>query len=380
MTRVCTSLGTWQLIMLVAALHQASRDYDYKVKEKEHILVLYGQGLSKSLKYLMIEVANLLWDWDQIVWADDLLYQFGDNRQSSLKIISTALKERLDLDSANEIWVCKLAEPPEKHLVEIFNRAEIVFYEDGLHSYVPRAPFHWNILKPISYPRITLRAIHHWLFDDKKPENRTQNVWISKHHLRRLRRAYLYIGQNVPIPPPLNRIPHIHFIKNDILRNTIIQCYDTLIYNHINAEQSMNKKKVLFLGQCFSKWNIIERNIELNLYSEAIEYLISKGYYVIYKEHPRIDRPFFKDLTKIHTKQFKKLNIPTGLPVELVIHDFNDIQVVGATTSALLYWPHLFGIKSFTCAQIFQPYIKDPDFKYMVKIITEKVLPLTQIL
>jgi hypothetical protein len=371
MVRVCSALGTWQLIILVAALRQATHDPG----ETKNILVLYGPGLSNEMKSLMIAMAKSLWDWEKIVWADDLLDKPIGGQKNFISL-SKALAERIKIDQAHEIWLCKLAEPPEKLLAEVYSNADITLYEDGLHTYVPQPPFQWLLFTPKTYPRLAGIAIQRWLFDDRRPDKRTQKVWFSRHHLHRLHNAYLYIARDIRVPYPLNRTAHIHLIEDNFLQSAIDQSVEILDDAHLALDKMPDKRNILFLGQCFSRWNIIEREKELALYNRVIENLISKGFFVIWKEHPRNNEPFYPDLaSNLPSDRISEIQMPTGLPIELAIRKLPDLCLVGSTTSPLIYFPHLFGIKAYTCAHIFQPYLNDVDFRYMAKLIAKRVPP-----
>lgn len=350
--RLIFTLGTWQLTLLGAALHQEATGQQ---TASEDYLVLYGDWLPNQLKRSMMQLAQLLWNWQKIIWADDLLFQLYA-RNCNLPVIQEVLRQRIEVSEFDEIWVCKLFDPPEKFVCDVYPQANIVLYEDGFGSY---------------FPKERSGAASKLLFSHLRPGV------VCDRHLRRLVRTYLLLTRYLPIPEYLQDSPIVR-MEREYLLYVIRQIESGLDLSKSISLEEYPDNRVLVLGQALAKFSLMAWGEEWSLYRQVIFQLLESGFTVIWKEHPRVDRFFFPELSQeLPSEQFIELSIPHSLPVELVAEQLNLIGCVSITSSSLFYLYELFRIKPHTLAnrlrKLYQQINKEASWPSLN--LVERIIP-----
>ncbi|GAX34313.1 polysialyltransferase family glycosyltransferase [Nodularia sp. NIES-3585] len=368
MNRLIVANGTWQLIVVTSALSQVS---NHTSSVFDDYLLLYAPGLSNGMKKVMLDIASLAWTWRKIIWVDDLLYSnISDYSNFEILEILQAIRERIGINIIPEIWIGKLTDPAEKLILESFPNAEISIYEDGLHTYVPQEDWRLNKLQLIFKPGIAKYKIQKRI-QNANISHRLKNYGLCRQHLDRLTRSYLLLKNILPVPQYLDC--KIIKIKNEFVFLTIKNIRAGIKLDLSEQISSKSENYVLVTGQCFARWGLMSWEQELNMYYKIFSTLQKNNLTPLWKEHPRIDQPFFKELAN----QFQELrpvefNLPIYWPIEMFIEEINLIACVSATSTSLFYVRDIFGLQSYTVAHELS-HLFSGDFAYITELVAKHI-------
>lgn len=372
MKRLVMALGTWQLVVVAAALRQTRVEQGI---ESEDYLVLYGYKLSDRLKDWMTHLAEHLWAWEKLMWVEsppNLATATIDSDQLASVYQHT---NGLDVD---EIWVCKVCEWFEKQMIDAYPRSKIVVYEDGTLNYIPKAyTCSFNLLtliRPQRLIRQTLRGFAH------HPQHCLREQGICAKQISRLEKSFLCLSPMLPVPKYLSRSP-VFPIKTTYLLESIEAAARLWSNKQPLLPEALNQQDVmLVLGSCYNKWLLMSWEHELEVYYRAIHLLLERGYAVVWKEHPRIDQPFFPELDKrTRSERFKELKAPLELPVELFVSELPLVGCVAPISTSLFYLRQVFDIPTYTFAHWlkFDKYSIEIEF---VRRLVRKYIPSIEVL
>lgn len=370
MVRVCAALGTWQLVMLGAALRQAAppeapagcgRDY----------LLLYGCGLSDEMRHMMFALAPRVWRWQEVIWADALLDPAGGPPRSGRR--GASIRQALPLEHVDQVWACKLWENPEKRLFEAFAEAEIVLYEDGLHFYVPQQVRPSRPPSALSDPIGRLRRLRaRWRRGATAP---AEELFIAAEHLARVQRLYLSIAEDVP-PPPALAGEKVVLIDRGRLREAMEVAAEGVELAAGDGPADPGAPTALVLGQCFARWKVMEYATELGVYTKVVGRLLEQGFAVLWKEHPRADKGFFDAMREaLPSQALRRVELPPACPIELVFERLGADCLVSGTSSSLFYVPKLFGAAAYTFTRWLDPHVRDAN-TCISRMVAERIPPL----
>ena len=303
--RVIFVLGTWQLIIATSAIMQESSKKSTLSKD---YLVLYGHDLTEQMKESMQKLSTLLWDWAKVIWVDDLLNTKRYTEEYRLDIFK-ALKSRIGLKNADELWVSKLFNPLEKIAIDTYEDSPIVLYEDGLWVFAPQKLYSREFSSRfLLYPRKLIKLIKSKQIK-KKGMLHYKIKGVRQDHLQRLKMAYLYLSKYMSAPKYLENIPKEQILSENI-RSALYKAREN-IYEKVIVKENKNSfsNSFLVLAQNFSKNNkMVKRNEELNCYLYVVTALINQGYKVYWKEHPRTNWKFFEEISsKLNFQQLNNL-------------------------------------------------------------------------
>ncbi len=384
MIRVCSVIGTWQLVTLVASLKQAETENRSGQKYDDYLIMYETAGVPDEFKQILRLMAEAAWPWKKIVWAYDVLHSDFDLKQRDYAGLLGTLQERVGVPahSVGEVWVCWLTRPAEKILFGAFPRAQIVLYEDGLISYLPI-----QMAERLPTPR-SLRARADQALLDLSPVRRFRHSgWeLDPRHLSRLSRAYLLLSPDEPLPQTIAHAPRINV--DDARVRAVLQTIAQRMAGEI-AQATTNANgssgRVLILGQALSRNHVMSRADELAFYQSVVRAVLDKGYAVLWKEHPRISEPFFDDLQAFATERLgvpaariERLNLPHAFPVELVADKLNLAACVAGTSAALFYLQRLYGISCYTFAGDLLPRMQGADV-FMNDMVRRHIAPLADL-
>ncbi|WP_414550948.1 polysialyltransferase family glycosyltransferase [Anabaena sp. CCY 0017] len=368
MNRLIVANGTWQLIVVISALSQVS---NHTSSVFDDYLLLYAPGLSNGMKKVMMEIASLAWTWQKIIWVDDLLYS-NIITYSNFEILELlqAIKEKIGINIFPEIWIGKLTDPAEKLILESFPNAEISIYEDGLHTYVPQEDWRLNHLQLIFKPGVAKYKIQKRI-QNTNISHRLKNYGLCRQHIDRLTRSYLLLNNILPVPQYLDcKIIKIH---NEFILLTIQKIRASIKLDFYKQIISKSQNYVLVTGQCFARWGLMSWEQELNMYYKIFNTLQENNLTPLWKEHPRINKPFFKELAtqfqELHPIEF---NLPIYWPIEMFIEDINLIACVSATSTSLFYVRDIFGLQSYTVAHELS-HLFSGDFAYITELVAKHI-------
>ena len=371
--RVIFVLGTWQLIIATSAIMQESSKKSTLSKD---YLVLYGHDLTEQMKESMQKLSTLLWDWAKVIWVDDLLNTKRYTEEYRLDIFK-ALKSRIGLKNADELWVSKLFNPLEKIAIDTYEDSPIVLYEDGLWVFAPQKLYSREFSSRfLLYPRKLIKLIKSKQIK-KKGMLHYKIKGVRQDHLQRLKMAYLYLSKYMSAPKYLENIPKEQILSENI-RSALYKAREN-IYEKVIVKENKNSfsNSFLVLAQNFSKNNkMVKRNEELNCYLYVVTALINQGYKVYWKEHPRTNWKFFEEISsKLNFQQlnnFYELEVPFSYPVELFVEELNIKGCVSCTSSALFSIRDLFDIPTFTAVDHIRKF-RSRDYRAMAKLVRNEI-------
>ncbi|WP_245321923.1 alpha-2,8-polysialyltransferase family protein [Mesorhizobium sp. WSM1497] len=369
--RICCVFGSWQLLSLVASLRQSTMDGSSPAdQEHEDYLLLYETaGVSEHFKTGLAELASKVWTWRRIIWAYDLLTSERKYGQLQIFRIHRLIRDTIGLDASSvaEIWACFVNRPSEKILLDSYPEAKIVLYEDGLTSYLPfematmSRPPGTRFRRRITAVLIAGLSTISPAFRLRKAADR-----IERHHLRRVTKFYSLLHE-IPIHDALENVPRFQ-VGASLMRDVIDEaCRDALSGGDEHCRASANPR-ILLLGQALSRNRIMSYAQEAAIYRRIAEQIVERGYDVVWKEHPRISKPFFPELldavgnvTADANTRIMEANLPHIYPIELVVSRMNIVGCVSGTSAALLYLKWLYGIKTYTFAETLVPLMTGAD-------------------
>ena len=377
MNRICFALGTWQLILLSAALQGSSEGVIPTLAPKDH-LILYGPDSSDDLRIAMHSVAEQVWDWQSINWAGDLLDRTIPDSYNEFIERKSLLAKRVTKLNPDEVWLSKLSDIPEKMAAETFKDSAIVLYEDGLHTYVPV-----KIIE--SQRRGSYYRFGNFLTSLRKLASDYDVVWKSLNrggihisHLRRLREIHTFLDKNLQMPNMFEDIRKSQ-ISTTTLLAMIQRCFDLVPVDNLHVmTRALSQQSVLVLGQCFARWKLMSREDEHLIYRNQVGFLLENGFDVLWKEHPRIDTPFFAELSEYFSGRITELPLAHYLPVELLVGQIPLSNCVGGTSTSLFYLAHLFGVNTYTFSNSLVSLI-DGDFGYMKQLVSRNIPDILEI-
>ena len=384
MIRVCGVIGTWQLITLVASLGQNRADNKSgKAETHDDYLIVYETGgVTGEFKAILQQMALAAHPWKKIIWAYDLLTDERKFSPRRYRALLQTLRARVGIapESVGEIWTCWLTRPAEKLLFGAFPRARIVLYEDGLISYIP-VPVSPRLLAP---PETGLGPPAFWA---QKGVSRVLPSWrfrrsqdkLDPAHLGRVDRAYLLLSDKEPLPETLQSVSRCS-VDYAHIRTVLARVAAAVPSEMTRAAPPGQGNQVLVLGQALSRNRIMSRADELGFYQSVVQTVLAKGYTILWKEHPRISEPFFKELETFAASlgasgRVLRLDLPHAFPVELVAEGLRLAACVGGTTAALFYLRHLYGISCYTFAEDLRPRMQGVDV-FMNDMVRREAAPL----
>lgn len=383
MIRVCFALGTWQIATLAAGLRQSAHEDGGSdggpgggAAAHEDYLVLYEPaGASDALQSAMRSVAEAVWPWKRIVPAFDLLSVRRRLTQKTFGALLERVRERIGLSRADELWLCWLNRPTEKLILEAYGEARAVLYEDGLTTYLPvpvaegfgerrRLPFPLGALARVG-SRFTDAL------DERRPVRRFRRHKgrLDPRHRERLSDAYLVLADSLAVPEAFARAS-CHVVESRQLRETLDACgsLPNVSAGAAPLHRPGERHRVLVLGQSLYRWRVLSRDDELAVYRHIVAALLAKGYDILWKEHPRVQEPFFSQLAAdtgpeggggatVGPPRMQEVDLPFALPVELVAGRMGLSACVAGISAALFYLPRLYDIPAYTFADDLAPFL-----------------------
>jgi len=171
----------------------------------------------------------------------------------------------------------------------------------------------------------------------------------------RIADAWMLLGDLFAPPAALAGV-RWHAVAGATLGQTIAACASLPAVARVvlPARDTGARPRVLVLGQALSRFHALPRADEVAAYADAVRHIVSCGYDVWWKEHPRATEPFFAAVAWGHPEgRVRELAMPFALPVELVAGRLGLAACVGGPTTALFYLPRLYGIAAFSFSDAF---------------------------
>jgi hypothetical protein len=419
MVRVCGVFGTWQLMALVASLHQ-ERDERERASEINTIdadpcddyLILYETaGVPDEFKNVLHDLAAAIWPWKRIVPAFDLVTNERRMPQHRYDLALRSIRERLGLtaDAPDELWVCFLTRPAEKALFEAFPRASIILYEDGLMSYLD-APVAALDGEKDRNPLDSLRSGFVSLYETAFPVRRfRRSRWnIDVRHLKRHRRNYHLLTRHFPLPSSLTNAPTCFVEERYALRalrdgspllpppsefsRAADSDWDGAVTEPETDEavtepetDEREAPRALLLGQALSRNGVMSHEEEAAIYRRVVATVLDRGYSIFWKDHPRVERTFFEEMREFADHRegtgrnmVRRLPFSHAFPVEMVAEKLNLSVCIAGTSAALFYLRRFYSLPCYTFARDLSPYLGDADIA-MSEIVVREIPSLDEL-
>jgi hypothetical protein len=340
MSRLVFVHGPWQLLVAASALKQASETSGDGAWNTLVIYSLHSATVPGPIREVMCRMAPALGPWRRVIVLDPSIeWDLRDARPSI-----EALRARLDVDEPDEVWLDALWVGPEKGVAEAYPGARIVLYEDGLHTYLETEDHHVSAARCLREPRAAYRSMRLRLRERMRPDNLSLSPMLPR-HLARVSASYLWISLMLPPPAYQRRLPWAQ-IQPRFLGETIDRV--SPLADEVVLDGGSGPTAVV-LGQCFSNYGDLARDVELDLYIEMARRLQEMGYEVLWKEHPRTRRPFLPDLVEA-VAGVQGLPDLGPWPIEVFAKRLGLAACASLTSTSLFNFPLLFGLSSFSTA------------------------------
>jgi hypothetical protein len=376
-TRFAFVNGIWQLCMVVAALKQ--EQVNNPQQKYQDFLIVYtrskGSFSNPELTQFVINASSQFWDWHGVAEIDwmpnEWSPEFKKNKQKTVQPLLEQFHIN-NISAIEEIWLCQIHFLHQRLFADIFYKSKLVLYEDGLHTY-SNTPYlitlpKINLKQPISnlteyktFIRNYIQGNFDWV---------TQG--IKRQHLRRVKKFYSVLGRKIAIPVPINMVP-TELVDKQLLKTLFSELYNRLGCNFDLKLPSNNQKKIaLFLGSNFSHMQSFPRELEVSVFTEAIQ-TIQEEYLILWKEHPRCKKPLFEDIKKnFNPGTIIYLSEEQKLPVEVMLSNQKIDLCCSTLSSSLFYLDDIYGIKTITCVQPLLPSLKG-DFRQLAELTCAKI-------
>jgi hypothetical protein len=378
--RLAISRGTWQSLMLSAALaeHRLRGEPDMPL-----VLVHGGKRVTPALRTALARLGEQTERVERAVWMDDLTAALihVDIPDAELEVRVEELRRRIGSEPA-EIWTSTPRARQNWLVHRAFPKARTIAYEDGLLMYRPSG----RLVRP-SYERRTrfLRRrvygnVQAKLFRALRSELGAK-AWSrfggAVGYERTVMRAWRAGVPGYTLPDPvaaylvlprlLEPNPFYGRIAREIRPQVVRDVLAAYARDLVDDRDGLPRPRALVLSQQFS--SVAARSEDVAVYADAIRKLSAAGFSVYWKDHPWTHEPILPLLQRalepipVHT-----LPIDPTLPVELaLVHHPVDL-VVSAWSSSLFYVKHLWGTEA---ARVVPP--PDPRPYHGRHLLTELV-------
>jgi hypothetical protein len=368
--RLFVTVGPWQLVTLAAAAKQVG----VQVGAGDVLILQESYSPTLQLKEAMHAIAGALFPGVNVVpvfdsLADGRLRTISDS-QAILAEIRAACGE-----APSEIWVPKLNDQPERFILDAYPEAPITLYEDGTGTFVDI---------PVLRPGHAVRAMAGRMLGALGLKPQVVGVgdgpYLATRHYQRLTRALLYLQRAIPLPEYLKN-KHVISIGDDVLRERIAACAHLPRLREAAASSKSERPTALMLGQCLARSGLMELKDEMEVYRRCVAAVIEKGYSVLWRDHPRAHQLYFDSMGDIAgPDRLRRLEVPSGYPVEIFVPHLNVSVCVAGMSSAILYLKDLYGIPGYSFADELRPYFKnEANFRAVNKQIASHATALSQL-
>lgn len=367
--RLFVTVGPWQLVTLAAAAKQVG----VQVGAGDVLVLQESYSPTPQLKEAMYAVAAALFPDANVVPVFDSL------AADRLKTISDPQPILAEIRAAcgeapSEVWMPKLNHRPERFILEAYPEAPITLYEDGTGTFVDIPVLGTGPIRAMAGR--TLRAL------GLKPQavDVGDGSYLATRHYQRLTRAILYLQRNLQLPEYL-KDKQVISIGDDVLRGRIAACAPLPTLREATASSKLQPPIALMLGQSMARSGLIELKDEIEIYRRSAAAVIEKGYSVLWRDHPRAHHPYFDSMRDIaEPDRLRRLDVPSGYPVEIFVPHLGLSACIAGTSSAVLYLKDLYGIPGYSFAEDLRSYLKsDANFRAMNQQMADHVTALSQL-
>lgn len=345
--RIVSVVGPWQLLLSVLCLKLVASAEGGSHKD---YLVIHGAGMNQSVIDLIMKLAGEIWQWERVLWLPDFVtvadLPLG---QREFGRINCEIVSSIGVEFADEVYLCKYDDIYEKLLVEAFSSASLLFYEDGIGT--------WLASRNLSLGE-WVRAVcslqtfsflkKKGLLGEPLPYKRIKQGSISKEHMRRVRKVFL-TPLRITTPTLFKGVETVYLEKGRVIS----------LLREVSLGENMNIQKIdfprnsaLVLGQCYFVFGLMDREDEVSLYVNLIKLLEGRGYKVFWKDHPRANPPLSNDLRKVFKNIVCIEEWQAGsIPVEVLLAESRPSCCVSINSASLFYCSEFLGIPGYSAAE-----------------------------
>ncbi|MGG6263561.1 alpha-2,8-polysialyltransferase family protein [Leptolyngbya sp. AN03gr2] len=370
-TRIALVNGIWQLCMVTAGMWQERSQHPGS--EYQDFLVVYTRKTGNfELADFVLKQCQNFWNWKSAIaieWSPGSWN--AEERQRSQSSISPILNALGLAYSAqvDELWLCKLQFLDERLFADLFSSAQLVLYEDGLHTYAP-AQYLLNLPKiQLDAPKKSCLTSLFWMQQLVSGELNWM-TGVKRSHLSRVKTFYSVLGQQLEVSEPFRQVPTEYF-QPELLQQVFSHLYHTLNCNFY--QDKPDRKVALFLGSNLSHLSSFPKEAEVNVFAEAMQQARDQGYMILWKEHPRSRHPLLPDITdQISSDHIIALTAEQKFPIELLLANGNIALCCSTLSSSLFYLRSIYGTQTATCVKPLLPYLSR-DFLALSELTLAKI-------
>ena len=151
---------------------------------------------SQSIRDVMERMATVLWPWRRVVMLDDAVKWWTlDDVRGAIE----SLRARLDEREPDELWMVSVPNIPAKIRAEAYPSAQIVFFEDGLHTYLPVVDHYITAARFLTEPRHVYHALKVRIRERLRPNDLSICQLLPRHRARVIAN---YTWISLVVPPP----------------------------------------------------------------------------------------------------------------------------------------------------------------------------------
>lgn len=308
--RLCITVGPWQTVVLECALRMHNNTGG---TECAGILCFNAKGAHASLYRVVSQLSESLRAWDEIGWV-----------QGPLRDLSCATVGGMDFSvSSNrcrvtELWLPKFG-PEEGRLARQFPLAKVFVYEDGAYAYSQGIR---------GYAGLRLLSKLKRCFWQLLPSTLVRRYYCCEAY-------YGFLNGALKLPS------YYKGFDSRVIDAAYLQelSQQLLGEGKVMPAELLDGRSVVFIGQCFSFFELMSRADELSLYLTAVERVLAKGERVLWKEHPRNPTGFYEDIqAQLGSDNFLDFDelFHSTLPFDVVVSGMKLKGIVSASSTALL--------------------------------------------
>ncbi|WP_400076776.1 polysialyltransferase family glycosyltransferase [Winogradskyella sp. R77965] len=348
-SRLFIVAGPSQLLFLSAAL---LKNKEIEKQTYNDILIFRGVNVDSQRRLLCDDIASKIWEWTKVVRLDDISYHNSPDKRKVLKA---------HFKSVIQIWVCMPYGEVEINLSLVFPSSKIIFFDDGLGSYVVPNTLGDYVNKPSFIKKKLALFLKRNVYAFFNIINLKESGFPSFYHANRYMLFSSFFKNQKNLSQ--NIIVDWSYLKTQVSKCSI-KSNDSLDIN--------DQKVCLILGQYFSLHGELDREEELLHYIKICKKIEANGFRILWKEHPKNPNPFFDNL-KQSFNSIENLNdyYSELLPIELLAKNLSVDLYIASTSTSLIILNKVFGSRILSTAPLLVDKMSGADKSVACLLIKE---------
>lgn len=368
-TRFAFVNGIWQLCMVVAAFTQEQQNNPH-LYYRDYLILYTRKTSNQKLVDFVETISEKFWNWQGVIRVDWTTSEWNQKLNKDKYSSVQQILDKFKIASpslVDEICLCKIQFLDERLCADIFDKAKILLYEDGLHTY---AQTQYLIELPsvdLTHPKTTVAKYKNLVKGLIVNQFDWQHQGVKRNHVKRIKKFYSVLGGEISVSSVLSKIP-VESIEPSLLKNLFLELNHRLQCQFYPEISKHNSKTALLLGSNLSHIHYFPRQAEVSAFAHIIQQLTEKGYKIFWKEHPRNQKPLFEDIKQlIPSENIVYIEGEQKIPIEILISE-NKIDICCSTlSSSLFYLRYIYGIKTITCVRPLLQFLTG-DFRKLAEL------------